>query len=123
MTFDPDPNKVVPPTIDGALGALKSAYAESSVKRFVFTSSSSCAALSFTGQPGVVVTEKTWNEKAIKKAWADPPYTPDRGGFVYAASKTQAEQEVWKFHRENQHKRPDLALNTGMKIFSLIFES
>lgn len=120
MAFDPNPQNVIPTAIAGAVNALKSAYAEPSVKRFVFTSSSSAAVLSSPGTPGILVTKDTWNEDAIKEAWAEPPYGPERSFAVYAASKSQAEKEVWKFHKENQYKRPDLAVNTGMPSFSWV---
>jgi NAD(P)-dependent dehydrogenase (short-subunit alcohol dehydrogenase family) len=112
MSFDHDPNKVIPITIAGAVNALKSAYAEPSVKRFVLTSSSA-AALSANTPAGSVITVETWNEQAVKDAWADPPYTPERASTVYFASKTQSEQAVWKFHKENRAKRPDLVVNAG----------
>lgn len=113
MTQDYDPNNVVTAAIGGAVNALKAAYSEPSVKRFIFTSSSSAVVISLRGVPGVTITEDTWNEEAVKLAWEGPPYNPERGFITYAASKTQAEQEVWKFHRENSHKRPDLVVNTG----------
>ena len=112
MSFDSNPNKVIPITIAGAVNALKSAYAEPSVKRFVLTSSAS-AALNANPPAGLVITEGTWNEQAVKDAWADPPYTPERAPTVYYASKTQSEQAVWKFHKENRAKRPDLVVNAG----------
>lgn len=106
-----DAKEVIPVTIAGALNALKAAYAEPSVKRFVHTSSATAAfgALSH----GITVTEETWNEKAVERAWAPPPYEPDRPAFVYEASKTQSEQEIWKFHRQNRSRRPDLVVNSG----------
>lgn len=113
VTFAADPNAVIPPAIAFALNALKSAYKEASVKRFVLTSSSSAAIVSDPAAPGVEVTEDSWSEAAVKAAWADPPYNQDRGGVVYAASKTESEQAVWKYHKENRNKRPDLVVNTG----------
>lgn len=113
MSFSADPNTVIPPAVAFALNALKSAYKEASVKRFVFTSSSSAAVLPGAPGPDVKITEDSWDEPAIKAAWADPPYTEDRGLVVYAASKTAAEQAVWKYHKENRESRPDLVVNTG----------
>lgn len=109
---------MIPQAIAFAENALKSAYKENSVKRFVLTSSSSAAVLSIPGAPGVEVLEDTWNEFAVKAAWAEPPYTPERGGVVYAASKTEAEKAVWKYHKENRDKRPDLVVNTGERLNS-----
>lgn len=104
---------MIPQAIAFAENALKSAYKEASVKRFVLTSSSSACYLADPSVPGIKVTADTWNETALKAAWADPPYTPERGGPVYAASKTESEQAVWKYHKENRNKRPDLVVNTG----------
>ncbi|VUC28817.1 unnamed protein product [Clonostachys rosea] len=112
MTFDSDPKNVIPQVTAGVLNALKAAYAEPSVKRFVFTSSSSAVITSHPDVPPTVVTEDSRNEWAEKVAWSDPPHAPDHGGRVYEASKSQAEQELWKFHRENRSKRPDLVVNT-----------
>lgn len=112
-TFDPDPVKVITPAIAGALNAIRAAYAESSVKRFVLTSSSAAALLPPPDVPGIVVTEETWNNDAVKLAWGPPLSPPQHAGINYAASKTQSEQKIWKFHEENKDKRPDLVVNTG----------
>ncbi|MBE3048054.1 hypothetical protein IMZ48_37205 [Candidatus Bathyarchaeota archaeon] len=113
MSFSPDPNEVIPVTIAGGVNALKSAYAEPSVKRFVLTSSSSAAV--GTLDDGFSIGEDRYNEKAVEAAWAAvPPYAPNQGVLVYEASKTQSEQAVWKFHSENRGRRPDLVVNTGM---------
>ncbi|KAL6401217.1 hypothetical protein AUP68_16946 [Ilyonectria robusta] len=112
MTFDPDPNRVIPTVIAGAVNALKAAFAEPSVKRFVYTSSSTAAMLPKLNVPGIVVTENTWNDEAVKLAWSSTTYSAEQASLTYAASKTQAEQEVWKFYNENKHKRPDLVVNT-----------
>lgn len=113
MTFDPDPNKVIPTVIAGAVNVLKAAFAEPSVKRFVYTSSSTAALLPKPNVPGIVVTENTWNDEAVKLAWSSTSYSAEQANLTYAASKTQAEQEVWKFYRENKDKRPDLVVNSG----------
>ncbi|KAF5640148.1 aldehyde reductase II [Fusarium sp. NRRL 25303] len=118
MTMDADPNNVIPAVINFAVAAIKAAYAASSVKRFVFTSSSSAAVVSQRDVPGVKVTEESWSEGAIKKAWADPPYTPDRRGAVYAASKAQAEQAIWKYHKEHHSEKPELVVNTVLPNFN-----
>lgn len=104
---------MIPVSIAGALNALKSAYSEPTVKRFVLTSSSTAAVSPRPGRPESIVAEGTWNEEAVTAAWAEPPYNPERSLAVYAASKTQAEQAVWNFHREHQKDRPDLVVNTG----------
>ena len=94
VALDPNPNNVIPAAIAGAVNALKAAYAEPGVKRFVLTSSATAVVWPSPDQPGTIVTEDTWNEDAVKRAWAEPPYKPERALAVYAASKTQAEQET-----------------------------
>ncbi|KAM0550327.1 hypothetical protein ACHAPJ_008998 [Fusarium lateritium] len=113
LTMNPDPNKMFPDSVAGAVAALKAAYSEPGVKRFVFTSSSAATAWLEHGQPTMTITEGTWNDAAVEAAWVDPPYEPQRAPIVYAASKTQAEQEIWKFHGENRLKHPELIVNTG----------
>ncbi|KAI6758306.1 hypothetical protein HG530_010546 [Fusarium avenaceum] len=118
MSMDPNPNNVIPGVIAGAVGALKAAYATPSVKRFVFTSSSSAALVSIHDAPGATITEDSWSEGAVKKAWADPPYERERAGAVYAASKNQSEKAIWDYHKEHRSERPDLVVNTVLPNFN-----
>lgn len=114
MTFDPDPNKVIPQTIAGVTRILDAALMEPSVKRFVYTSSSTALLLPRTNE--VFKIDKTWwNHEAVELAWAPPPYNPERAFNVYAASKTQAEQAVWKFVEE---KKPHFTANTVLPNFN-----
>ncbi|KAI5459554.1 aldehyde reductase [Mariannaea sp. PMI_226] len=108
MTFGPDPSLVIPPVIATSLSLLEAATEQEGIKRFVYTSS--CAAAT-TPNPDYypTINNDTWNEAALKQAWAPPPYEPERGFVVYAASKTQAEKQMWKFHEE---KNPNFVLNT-----------
>ncbi|KAL8646004.1 MAG: hypothetical protein Q9210_006386 [Variospora velana] len=110
VSFSPDPNQVVPGVIAGALNAASAAAKQPSVKRFVYTSSSIALA---GAKPDIEyhVDASQWNEEAVAAAWAPPPYTPDRGITVYAASKTQAEQALWKHYAAEQQK-PTFVLNS-----------
>ncbi|KAG8525925.1 uncharacterized protein KY384_000687 [Bacidia gigantensis] len=94
--------KVIPGVVQGIRDVLESALSEPSVKRFVFTSSSTAAT---NPKPDVSfsIPGDMWNAETVEQAWAPPPYTPDRKWDVYGASKTQAEQELWKF--VNDHKK------------------
>ncbi|KAH6897449.1 hypothetical protein B0T10DRAFT_186503 [Thelonectria olida] len=111
MLPDPNPNKVIPIVVDGAVNALKAAYAEPSVQRFVLTSSSTAAVVSERGEPGQAITADSWTDDIVKKAWAPPPYEPERAKYIYSASKNESEKAVWKYHQENHGKRPDLVVN------------
>lgn len=102
MTFGPDPNEVITPVITGVRSILRSAnHPSSSVKRFVLTSSS-CAVLDPSLNVPLTVGKQTWNLKSIDRAWAPPPYLPDRAGAVYAASKTEGEKALWQFVKEEK---------------------
>lgn len=118
VTFHPDPNKVIPAKVDGALNALRAANMEPSVKRYVLTSSSFAAHLPKPNKKGVV-TKDTWNDESVKIAQQDPPYLPGRASHNYAASKALAEREVWKFYRENETRRLGLIANTGRKLVAI----
>lgn len=108
VTFDPDPNKVIPPTVRGAISILEAALREPSVREFVYTSSIVAAAIP---APGVTthVTRDTWNDTAVQMAWTPPPYEENRGEIVYMASKTEAEKAVWRFVEE---KKPRFTVNS-----------
>ncbi|KEY72840.1 hypothetical protein S7711_04423 [Stachybotrys chartarum IBT 7711] len=108
LDFSPDPHDVVPSAVKGTVNALEAAAGETSVKRFVLTSSSTAALVPQPDTP-TRVTVDTWNDEYVALAYRDPPYEPERGYAVYAASKTIAEKEAWKFVAE---KKPGFVLNT-----------
>ena len=115
MSWSPDPNKVIPGVIAGTLNALSAAAKQPSIKRFIYTSSSTAIT---QPKPNLEFTISTdnWNEEAIADAWAPPPYTTDRSFIVYGASKTQAEQEVWKYVAE---KKPTFTVNSVLPNLNL----
>ncbi|KAL2862638.1 aldehyde reductase II [Aspergillus lucknowensis] len=100
LTFDSNPNAVIPPLLAGTLGLLRSAAKEPGVKRFVLTSSSWSASLPSIGKK-ITLAEDTYNEAAVEAAYAPPPYEPQRGAAVYAASKVKVEQAITQWVEEN----------------------
>ena len=96
MTWSPDPNTVIPPTVAGTINGLEAAAKESSVRRFVLTSSASAATLPKPNQE-FTTDVNSWNDEAVEAAYAPPPYEKSRGLIVYAASKTEGEKAAWKF--------------------------
>lgn len=116
MTFGADPNVIIPPVVSAAVSILKAAAASTSVERVVFTSSCAAAAMPTPGHYPTITSE-SWNDEALERAWDAPPYNPDRGFIVYAASKTAAEKAVWNWYKE---ERPPFVLNTGMTIETLL---
>ncbi|WQF84480.1 Putative NAD-dependent epimerase/dehydratase, NAD(P)-binding domain superfamily [Colletotrichum destructivum] len=123
VNFDPDPEKVIPIAVESAAIAIKAAYREPSVKRFVLTSSSSTTLpadpQTFLNMNGAVITEDSWSPDAKELAWTPGPWGPEHGGPVYIASKVEQEQTVWKYHKENQAKRPDLVVNAILPNLNL----
>lgn len=107
LTFDSDPNKVIPTVVNGAVNAATSAAKQTSVKRFVYTSSSTAIT---APRPNVEITISTenWNNEDVKAAWEPPPFEAKGAWSPYGASKTQAEQEMWKFVKEHE---PGFVLN------------
>ena len=107
MSFSPDPNEVIPPMIAGTVNLLNAATSHREVLRFVLTSS--CAAAASPGVP-LNVDRDTWNKDACEAAWTPPPYDPQRGFLVYAASKMESEWEAWKWYGGEKRS---FTLNTG----------
>ena len=101
VSFDPDPNKVIPSVLSGLDNTLEAATTEPKMKRFVYTSSSFAATYPNPDKK-IDIDVDTWNNECIKNAWAPGPYPPERAWDVYGASKTQAEQELWKFAKERK---------------------
>lgn len=105
--FDPDPNNVIPQAVASTTSILHAALEESSVQQFVYTSS--CVATFLPSPDNKSRVERdTWNEEAVRLAWAPPPHAPEHGFNVYAASKVAAEKAVWKFVEE---KKPRFSVN------------
>lgn len=93
---------------DSLQGILTSAAKESSVKRFVYTSSSQAATEPIPNKV-FPIDANSWNEACIKEAWAPPPYAPERAWAVYASSKTEAEKALWKFVKD---QKPGFVVNS-----------
>ena len=107
--------------VAGALNVVAAASKIPSIKRFVYTSSAAAISLP---KPNVELNYSTedWNIEAIEAAWKPPPYEPERAWAVYAASKTEAEQRMWEFIKE---EKPGFVLNTILpnSTFGQIFSA
>ncbi|KAI9659492.1 MAG: putative secondary metabolism biosynthetic enzyme [Bathelium mastoideum] len=117
MSFGADPNKVVTPMVKAVRNLLETAAKSKDppVKRFVFTSSNQ-AALNRTFGKEFTIDGSIWNESAVEAAWKPPPYEPDRIWDVYSALKTQSEQEIWRFGRE---EKPEFIINSVLPCFNV----
>lgn len=93
--------EVIPPTIRTMENLLAASQASSSVRAFVFTSTSGAAS---GPRPGVHfhIGRDTWNEAAVETVRTTPVEERARMGFewgyqVYVASKIEAERALWRF--------------------------
>lgn len=109
VSFGDDPNVVVPIAVNGTQAMLKAAANESSVTRFVLTSSST-AVLCNVPNVELDLTQDTWNDEAVEKAYKGEWIGSNFPGLVvYAASKTEGEKAFWKFVKE---EKPKFVTNT-----------
>lgn len=113
VSFGFDPNELIPEAVNLTKAALAAAAATPTLRRFVQTSSSSAAPFGNATVPQDLQPDQ-YNTAAVEEAWAPPPYGPDRIMSVYAASKVQQEQEVWRFVEEN---KPHFVANTVLPDF------
>ncbi|KAF2177949.1 hypothetical protein K469DRAFT_742280 [Zopfia rhizophila CBS 207.26] len=97
VTFHPDPNIVVNEFIAFVTGALDSTAKEPALKHARFD-----------------LTQQSWNTGAVERAWAPPPYTPDRSFDTYVASKVQAEKALWEYMSTTM---PHIEANTILPDF------
>ncbi|KAK8162335.1 hypothetical protein BKA80DRAFT_203522 [Phyllosticta citrichinensis] len=87
MNHDPDPNNVVPPSLEAINSILESAAK---------------TVRSVDSKDPVVLTQASWNETSVERAWKPPPYEPERGLEVYGAAKVATEKVMWKFVEERK---------------------
>ena len=114
LSFSPDPNIVITGCVNGIKAILEEAKSTSSVKRFVYTSSSNAATRPLTGEERHV-DSSSWNNDILDEAWAPPPYEPDRAYAVYAASKVACERAAWAFMKDQEL---DFVFNTVLPNYT-----
>lgn len=107
-SMSPDPNKIIPTSLEFVRNVLRSAAATPSVRRVVHTSST--AVLPSITEPATI-TSSSWRpdaDKIIEHAWA-APYAPEKAWIVYQANKILEERACWDFVK---HERPNFVFNT-----------
>ncbi|KAB2574784.1 NAD-dependent epimerase/dehydratase [Lasiodiplodia theobromae] len=114
VSFDSNPQNVIPTVVNGALVAAKAAASEPSIKRFVLTSST-WAALMPIADTKQEIDEKVWNEEAVKEAWTEGARSPAHGAIVYGASKAESEKALWKWVEET---KPEMTVNCVLPSFN-----
>lgn len=113
ISWQPDPNIVVNGSVSLLTAGLQSAAKEPGLKRFVYTSSAA-AAMQMRFNEEYDLTQASWNTTSVKAAWEPPPYTPDRGFHVYAASKVACEETLREFIAK---EKPQFSANTVLPDF------
>ncbi|PSN60394.1 NAD(P)-binding protein [Corynespora cassiicola Philippines] len=114
LSFSPDPNVVITGCVNGIRSLLNEAKSVSSIKRFVYTSSSNAATRPLVGESRYV-DSSSWNEDILEEAWAPPPYEPNRAYAVYAASKVACERAAWAFVKD---QKPHFTFNTVLPNYT-----
>ncbi|CRG91954.1 Aldehyde reductase 2 [Talaromyces islandicus] len=113
LSWSPDPQAVITPTIAMMLSVLKAASRSNLVKRVVATSSVLATYARCYDRPidgDFEVDGNSWNESAVKVAWDTAISDPSvKSPNVYAASKVESEKAAWKWVAENQ---PTFTFNT-----------
>ncbi|KAJ5321955.1 cinnamoyl-CoA reductase [Penicillium brevicompactum] len=106
-SFDPDP-ALIERVVQGTLAMLEAAK-NSAVKSVVLTSSSAaCITPTYASEP-TVIDNATYNDAVVASVQAGNPQEIAPGHAVYAASKTEAERQAFKWVEENQ---PRFRFNT-----------
>ncbi|KAJ2963988.1 hypothetical protein NQZ79_g1162 [Umbelopsis isabellina] len=107
--------QVINPAINGTLNLLKSVHKYGkNVKEVVYTSSLA-AAVQLESDSTYVITEKDWNDEAIKGVYKlkEEGQKID-GTSSYYASKTEAEKAFWRFREET---KPSFAMTSILPTF------
>lgn len=108
MSFSKDPSKVIPPTVAAVTTILASCLKESSIKSFVYTSSTAAAIRPKVNQKRTI-DKNSWNDEAVKDAWKpESEWQKGQEFIVYGASKTEAERALWRFRDE---QKPHFTIN------------
>lgn len=108
LTYSAKPAEVVDPTVRGLISILHSAAAQSTVKRFVYTSSSTAGTWP-RNNVEFEIGEDSWNEEGIDKAYSLKEDDPHKAWHVYAASKALSERAAWKFMED---EKPNFVFNS-----------
>ena len=82
---------------------MKACAKESSITRFVYTSSSVAATFP-KPDTRFEITVDSYNEEGLSKGWKHPEDEPDsfRNWYVYAALKTETEKRLWQWMKEEK---------------------
>ncbi|CAG7950645.1 unnamed protein product [Penicillium salamii] len=106
-SFDRDP-ALIERVVQGTLAMLEAAK-NTAVKSVVLTSSSAaCNTLTYASEP-TVIDNATYNDAVVAAVQAGTRLERVPGETVYAASKTEAERQAWKWVEDN---KPPFRFNT-----------
>ncbi|KAH8698927.1 cinnamoyl-CoA reductase [Talaromyces proteolyticus] len=118
ISFSANAAEVITNVVSATEAILEAAaqQPERSIKRVVLTSSSSAALTPQPGVEGIVVTQGSWNDAAVKAAWDENTPANAKPLAVYAASKTEGERAAWKWV---ENKKPYFVFNTVLPNYTL----
>ncbi|EXJ79557.1 hypothetical protein A1O3_07836 [Capronia epimyces CBS 606.96] len=116
VSFNSDPDLVIPKVVAGTVNVLKAAAKEPRVKSVVLTSSSNAVVTQGVSKNGLVIDQSTWNDTVVQAAYSKDTPAQIQPLVVYAASKTEGERAFWKWVADNKPRfttnsvLPDLTL-------------
>ncbi|KAJ5580526.1 hypothetical protein VI817_009794 [Penicillium citrinum] len=116
LSFSSDPNAVIPWVAQAAKDILEIASRKSSIKRVVLASSSTAAYMTWPEPNGRQIDTNSWNDAGVAAAWDESTPEQKKPMTVYAASKTEAERQAWKWVEE---KNPGFVLNSVLPCFNV----
>ncbi|KAJ5733226.1 NAD dependent epimerase/dehydratase [Penicillium manginii] len=115
VSFNDDPNAVIPWVVQATQDLLKAASRRSSIKRVILASSSTATYLTWPDPNGRTLNANTWNDAAITAAWDENTDPQKKAMIVYSASKTEGERQAWAWIEEN---RPSFVFNSVLPCFN-----
>jgi len=116
-----DPQELIGPAVHGTTGVLKSIQKNNpKIKRVVITSSVAAVMSTHSRPAPFHYTEKDWNEDSVKQV--EEKGVKADGGDSYRASKTLAEQALWKFVEEEKPSWDAVAINPPLVLGEVIHE-
>lgn len=121
MTGVKDPQELIQPALRGTTEVLKSVQRHNpKCKRIVLTSSVAAIMSSFSRPGAVHYTEKDWNQDSVKQV--EEKGKNAAGADSYRASKTLAEQSLWKFIEDEKPSWDAVSINPPLVIGEVIHE-
>ncbi|CAD6566020.1 MAG: methylglyoxal reductase (NADPH-dependent) gre2 [Tremellales sp. Tagirdzhanova-0007] len=116
-----DPQELIQPAVKGTTGIMKSIQKSNpKCKRVVITSSIAAILSTHSRKAPILYTEKDWNQDSVKQV--EEKGANADGTDSYRASKTLAEQAMWKFIEEEKPTWEGVTINPPLVLGEVIHQ-